>query len=98
LVVTGKFRHSKVLKSAGIDYLTFHGLRRTFTQRGRDVVPAGAVAQIEGHKPSATAEGYAVLPLDDLRPYAEMIEAKLLKLAGVTFDAKAEPGKLRVVA
>lgn len=90
--------HTKVLQSAGIEHLTFHGLRRTFTQRGRSVVPAGAVAQIEGHKPSATAEGYAVLPLDDLRPYAALIEAKILELAGVTFDAEVEPGKLRVVA
>jgi integrase len=89
--------HTKVLQSAGIKHLTFHGLRRTFTQRGRSVVPAGAVAQIEGHKPSATAEGYAVLPLDDLRPYAALIEAKILELAGVTFDAEAEQGQLRVV-
>lgn len=90
--------HTKALQSAGIGHLTFHGLRRTFIQRGRSVVPAGAVAQIAGHKPSATAEGYAVLPLDDLRPYAAMIEARILEQAGVTFDAKAEPGKLRVVA
>ena len=89
--------HAKVLQSAGIEHLTFHGLRRTFTQRGRDVVPTGAVAQIEGHKPSATAEGYAVLPLDDLRPYAEKIESQILKLAGIKFEPKAEPGKLRVV-
>ena len=89
--------HTKTLESAGIDHLTFHGLRRTFTQRGRSVVPAGAVAQIEGHRPSATAEGYAVLPLDDLRPYAEMIEARILEQAGIVFDAKAAPGALRVV-
>lgn len=90
--------HAKVLQSAGIEHLTFHGLRRTFTQRGRSAVPAGAVAQIEGHRPSATAEGYAVLPLDDLRPYAEMIEARILEQAGIVFDAKAAPGALRVVA
>lgn len=90
--------HTKTLQSAGIEHLTFHGLRRTFTQRGRSVVPAGAVAQIAGHKPSATAEGYAILPLDDLRPYAEMIEARILEQAGVTFDATVEPGKLRVAA
>lgn len=89
--------HKKVLQSAGIAHLTFHGLRRTFTQRGRSVVPAGAVAQIAGHKPSATAEGYAVLPLDDLKPYAAMIEAQILEQAGIVFDAKAGPGKLRVV-
>lgn len=90
--------HGKALLSAGINHLTFHGLRRTFVQRGRAVVPAGAVAQIAGHKPSATAEGYAVLPIDDLRPFAEQIEAHILTLAGEQFVADAEPGKLRVVA
>ncbi len=90
--------HKKTLQSAGIDHLTFHGLRRTFTQRGRSVVPAGAVAQIAGHKPSATAEGYAILPLDDLRPYAALIEARILEQAGIEFDVKAEPGKLQLVA
>jgi integrase len=90
--------HKKALQIAEIDHLTFHGLRRTFTQRGRSVVPAGAVAQIAGHKPSATAEGYAVLPLDDLRPYAALIEAQILEQAGIKFDVNAEPGKLRVVA
>jgi site-specific recombinase XerD len=89
--------HKKTLQSAGIDHLTFHGLRRTFTQRGRSVVPAGAVAQIAGHKPSATAEGYAVLPLDDLRPYAALIEARILEQAGIKFDVKVEPGKLQLV-
>jgi integrase len=89
--------HSKALASAGINGLTIHGLRRTFTQRGRSVVPAGAVAQLAGHAPSAVAEGYAVLSLDDLRPYAAMIEAQILKQAGIVFDPKAEPGKLRVV-
>jgi integrase len=90
--------HAKALKSAGIAALTVHGLRRSFVQRGRAVVPAGAVAQIAGHAPSATAEGYAVLPIDDLRPFAEQIEAHILKLAGVKFDPKAEPGKLALVA
>lgn len=87
-----------VLKKSGVDRLTIHGIRRTFTQRGRAVVPAGAVAQIQGHTPSATAEGYNILTLDDLRPYAEQIEASILNSAGVAFDAAVEPGKLRVVA
>lgn len=88
----------KVLSQAGIDYLTFHGLRRSFTQRARAVVPAGAAAQIQGHKPSATADGYDILALDELRPYAEKIEAHILDQAGIVFDPKAEPGKLRAVA
>jgi hypothetical protein len=57
------------------------------------------VAQIQGHKPSATAEKhYKVRPLELLRLHHERIEAWDLEQAGVTFDPKAEPGKLRVVA
>ena len=89
--------HAKVLQGAGIEKLTIHGIRRTFTQRGRQVVPSGAVAQIQGHTPSAVAEGYAVLTIDDLRPYAEKIEAHILSLANVQFDRAIEPGKLRAV-
>ena len=50
-----------------------------------------------GHKPSATAEGYRPRSVDALRPFLEQIEAHILALAGVQFDPKAEPGKLRVV-
>jgi hypothetical protein len=50
-----------------------------------------------GHKPSATAEGYRPRSVDALRPFLALIEAHILKLAGVQFDADAEPGKLRVV-
>jgi hypothetical protein len=51
-----------------------------------------------GHKPSATAEGYRPRSIDALRPFLEQIEAHILTLAGVKFDAQPEPGKLRVVA
>lgn len=88
---------AKVLVECGVEHLTFHGLRRTFTQTARRIVPAGVPAQISGHKPSAVAEGYAILALDELRPYMAQIEAEFLRLAGVQFDAKAEPGKLRAV-
>lgn len=91
---------SKVLAGCGVEHLTFHGLRRTFTQTARRIVPAGVPAQISGHKPSAVAEGYAILALDELRPYAEQIEARFLALAGVPFDPTAQPvkGGLRAVA
>ena len=51
-----------------------------------------------GHKPSATAEGYRPRSVDALRPFVAQIEAHILRQAGVSFDAKAELGKLRVVA
>jgi len=90
--------HAKALQSAGIDGLTIHGLRRSFSLLGEAAgAPAGAIAQVMGHKPSATAEGYRPRSVDALRPFIEKIEAHILEQAGVTFDAKAEPGKLRVV-
>jgi hypothetical protein len=59
----------------------------------------GVVAQIQGHKPSATAEKhYTVRPLELLALHHERIETWILEQAGIVFDAKAEPGKLRVVA
>ena len=61
-------------------------------------IPAGVVAQLMGHKPSATAEKHCtVRPLDLLRVHHERIEAWILEQAGVTFDAAA-PAGLRAVA
>jgi len=89
---------AKVNLHAGIDRLTIHGLRRSFSLLGEAAgAPAGAIAQVMGHKPSATAEGYRPRSVDALRPYLEKIEAHILEQAGVTFDAEAEPGKLRAV-
>ncbi|MBJ2162548.1 integrase family protein [Acidovorax sp. IB03] len=92
--------HDKACKVAAIDGLTLHGLRRSFGTLSEWLeVPAGVVAQIQGHKPSATAEKhYRVRPLDLLRVHHERIEAWILEQAGIVFDAKAAPGTLRVVA
>jgi len=92
--------HNDACKVAGINDLTIHGLRRSFKSLTEWLeIPAGVVAQLMGHKPSATAEKhYTVRPLDLLRVHHEKIEAWILEQAGVTFDAAAEPGKLRVVA
>jgi integrase len=91
--------HARALQSAGIERLTIHGLRRSFSLLGEAAgAPAGAIAQVMGHKPSATAEGYRPRSIDALRPFLERIEAHILQLAGVQFDAQAEPGKLRMVA
>lgn len=92
--------HDKACKVAAIDGLTLHGLRRSFGTLSEWLeVPSGVVAQIQGHKPSATAEKhYRVRPLDLLRVHHERIEAWILEQAGIVFDAKAAPGTLRVVA
>lgn len=91
--------HDKACKVAGIDALTLHGLRRSFGTLSEWLeVPAGVVAQIQGHKPSATAEKhYRVRPLDLLRVHHEKIEVWMLEQAGVQFDRKTEPGKLALV-
>ena len=92
--------HNDACKVAGIDGLTIHGLRRSFKSLTEWLeIPAGVVAQLMGHKPSATAEKhYTVRPLDLLRVHHEKIEAWILEQAGVQFVADVEPGKLRVVA
>ena len=93
--------HTRACVAAGLEGLTLHGLRRSFSSLTEWLeVPAGVVAQIQGHKPSATAEKhYKVRPLELLALHHERIEAWILDKAGITFDAtKAAPGGLRVVA
>lgn len=78
--------------AAGIEGLTLHGLRRSFATLSEWVeVPAGVVAQIMGHKPSATAEKhYKQRPLDLLRVWHERIEAWFLEQAGLSVPAAGE--------
>ncbi len=92
--------HTDVLADAGIPHVSIHGLRRTFSLLGEAAgAPAGAIAQVMGHKPSAIAEGYRPRSIDALRPYLALIERFILDKAGIAFDAtKAAPGGLRVVA
>lgn len=98
-IVIARNNHHDACAVAGIEGLTIHGLRRSFKSLTEWLeIPAGVVAQIMGHKPSATAEKhYTVRPLDLLRVHHERIEAWILEQAGIPFDAKAEPGKLRAV-
>ena len=94
--------HARACRAAGLDGLTLHGLRRSFKSLTEwQEVPVGVVAQIMGHKPSATAEKhYTNRPLELLALHHEKIEAWILAQAGINFDAKskAAPGALRVVA
>ena len=92
--------HTRARKAAGLEGLTLHGLRRSFASLTEWLeIPAGVVAQIQGHKPSATAEKhYKRRPLDLLRLHHERIETWMLAQAGVKFDPKAEPDKLKAVA
>ena len=90
--------HTRACRAAGLEGLTLHGLRRSFKSLTEWLeVPVGVVAQIQGHKPSATAEKhYTVRPLDLLRVHHERIESWILEQAGIVFDAEATPGALRL--
>ncbi len=92
--------HDLVLTDAGIPHVSIHGLRRTFSLLGEAAgAPAGAIAQVMGHKPSAIAEGYRPRSIDALRPYLAQIERFILDKAGIQFDpTTAAAGGLRVVA
>lgn len=90
--------HTRACKAAGLEGLTLHGLRRSFKSLTEWLeVPVGIVAQIQGHKPSATAEKhYTVRPLELLALHHNRIEAWILEQADIAFDGK-EPAKLRVI-
>jgi hypothetical protein len=52
----------------------------------------GVIAQIQGHKPSATAEKhYTVRPLDLLRLHHERFEAWILEQAGLCLMPRPRP-------
>ncbi|HJV75185.1 MAG TPA: integrase family protein [Noviherbaspirillum sp.] len=89
--------HKRVLKAAGLPDITLHGLRRSFgTLAEWTEAPAGVVAQIMGHKPSAIAEKhYRNRPIDLLRMWHVKIEAWVLEQGGVEF--KPEEKALKVV-
>ena len=96
-----RIAHNKALVIAGIEDLTLHGLRRSYASLAEWVeLPLGVVAQIMGHKPSATAERhYKRRPLDLLRQWGERYEAWLLEQAGIEVPEQQEPGEvLRLVA
>ena len=89
--------HNRALEAAALPHLTIHGLRRSFGTLSEWVeCPAGVVAQIMGHKPSAIAEKHYIRrPLDLLRMWHVKIEVWMLEQAGITFVA--EQVGLRVV-
>jgi len=92
--------HANACTVAGIDGLTLHGLRRSFKSLTEWLeCPAGVVAQIMGHRPSATAEKhYTVRPLDLLRLHHERIEAWILQQAGIEFSSESlNSARLKVV-
>ena len=95
-----RIAHNRALRDAGLPNITIHGLRRSFGSLSEWCeVPAGIVAQIMGHKPSATAEKhYRVRPIDLLRTWHTKIEAWILAEAGIEQPNEQEAAPaLRVV-
>lgn len=92
--------HNAAVAVAGLPRLSMHGLRRSFSTLSEWCeVPAGVVAQIMGHKPSATAEKhYKPRPLDLLRMWHERIETFILECAKVDYKAAENVSGLRVVS
>nr|NYU01853.1 integrase family protein [Pseudomonas sp. SbOxS1] len=82
---------------AGVS-VTPHDLRRSFVSLSEWLeLPSGVIAQIGGHKPSATQERhYKVRPLDLLRLHHERFEAWMLEQAGCPMPV-VDGLRLRVV-
>jgi len=72
-----RIAHNQALAIAGLPHITLHGLRRSFGTLSEWIeAPAGVVAQIQGHKPSALAEKhYRRRPIDLLRMWHVKIES-----------------------
>lgn len=84
--------YEPALISAGLKGLTLHGLRRSFSTLAEWVeAPAGVIAQIQGHKPSAVQERhYKPRELDLLRLWHERIEDWILEQAGIEKPQKSQ--------
>lgn len=97
-MVEPSIAHRKALTAAGLPPVSLHGLRRSFGSLSEWCeCPVGVVAQIQGHKPSATAEKhYRVRPLDLLRMWHTKIEGWILEQAGIE-QPKSDAPALKAV-
>lgn len=85
-IVEPRSAHNRALTNANLPHLSIHGLRRSFGTLAEWVeVPAGVVAQIMGHKPSAIAEKhYRRRSLDLLRLWHVKIEDWIITQAKIS--------------
>lgn len=92
--------HADVLTEAGLPHVSIHGLRRSFALMGEAAgAPAGAIAQIMGHRPSAMSERYKPRPIGVLGEYLAKVEAFILEKAGIPFEPEAtQPKGLKLVS
>lgn len=98
-IVEPRAAHNRALAVAGLPHVSLHGLRRSFAQLAEWVeAPSGAIAQIQGHQPSAVAEKhYRQRPLDLLRVWHERIEGFILAEAGLIKDKKENTSPLLLI-
>lgn len=98
-IVEPRAAHNRALAIAGLPHVTLHGLRRSFAQLAEWVeAPSGAIAQIQGHTPSAVAEKhYRQRPLDLLRVWHEKIEEFILIEAGLQAKKEEKTNRLKVI-
>lgn len=99
-MVEPRLAHRRALAVAGLPSdLSLHGLRRSFSTLSEWLeIPTGIVAQIMGHRPSATAEKhYKRRSLELLAGWHEKLEKWLLKQAKVNFNPETVDGKLKAV-
>jgi integrase len=82
----------RALEEKGLPRFTIHDLRRSFSNLAEWLeIPTGVVAQIMGHKPSATAEKhYKDRPVDLLRLHHTKIETWILEEAGIIKSSDAD--------
>lgn len=92
-------QNTKVCLMAGINKVSLNGLRRSFKTLAEWMdMSNGVVAQIMGHKPSATAEKhYTVRPIDMLRERHTTIETCLLAFGNVEWTPIPNATSLRLV-
>lgn len=85
-----RLTHNQAIATTGIPHLTLHGLRRSFGTLAEWLeCPAGVVAQIMGHKPSAIAEKhYRRRPIDLLHMWHDQIETWMLKQGKVNIQSR----------
>jgi integrase len=97
-IADARSSHERVLKHAGLVSLTLHGLRRSFATFGEAAgCPAGAIAQVMGHRPSGVHGGYTIRSVDQLREYLDKAESYILELAGVAPLTLEKEGAQRAV-
>lgn len=91
--------HHRALELAELPLVTIHGLRRTFASLAEWVeMPVGVVAEIKGHKPSATAEKhYISRPIELLAIWHGKYEAWILEQADIEFKSQKGAKALKVV-